>query len=137
MKEVQIFMTKGAHSIMKNFPLPKVFNLNNHACVGLEETIQIMAGHHGLFEFAWDGHTQKPNKDGLNGTQAMADLVNDIVDALKRDGLSDESIRETHIGWVYFWSDSFLRCFVKQKDNSVWILTVTICPPLNKLNSGR
>ena len=137
MKDVQRFLTKGAHSIMKNFPVPKVFNLNNHACVGLEETIRIMAGHHGLFGLAWDGRTQKPNKDGLNGTQAVADLVNDIVDAMKSDGLSEESIRETHIGWVYFWSDSFLRCFVKQKDNSVWILTVTICPPLNEMSSGK
>jgi hypothetical protein len=83
---------------MKNFPVPKVFNLNNHAYVGLEETIRIMAGHHRLFGLAWDGHTQKPNKDGLNGTQTMADLVNDIVDALNSDELSDESIRETHIG---------------------------------------
>ena len=47
-------------------------------------------------------------KDGLNGTQVVADLVNDIVDAMKSDGLSDESIHEAHIGWVYFWSDSFL-----------------------------
>ena len=39
MKDVQRFLTKGAHSIMKNFPVPKVFNLNNHACVGMEETI--------------------------------------------------------------------------------------------------
>ena len=70
---------------------------------------------------------KEPNQYGLNGTQAMADLVNDIVDAMKMDGLSDESIRETSIGWVYFWSDLFLRCFVKQKDNSVWIMTATIC----------
>ena len=70
--------------------------------------IRIMAGHHGLFGFAWDGRTKEPNQDGLNCTQAMADLVNDIVDAMKMDGLSDESIRETSIGWVYFWSDSFL-----------------------------
>ena len=67
----------------------------------------------------------------------VADLVNDIFDAMKSDGLSDESIYGTHIGWVYFWSDSFLRCFVKQKDNSVWILTVTICPPLNEMSSGK
>jgi hypothetical protein len=130
-------LTKGAHSIKKNFLVPKVFNLNNHACVGLEETIQIMAGHHGLFGFAWDGRTQKPNRDGLNGTKAVADLVNDIVGAMKSDGLSEESISETHIGWVCFWSDSFLRWFVKQKDNSAWILTVTIFPPLNEMNSGR
>jgi hypothetical protein len=98
---------------MKNLPVPKVFNLNNHACVGLEETIQIMAGHHGLFGLACDGHTQKPNRDGLNGTKVVTDIVNDIVDAMKSDGLSDDSIFETHIGWVYFWSDAFLRCFVK------------------------
>ena len=61
-----------------------------------------MAGHHELFGFAWDGHTQKPNRDGLNGTKVVTDLVNDIFDAMKSDGFSDESICETHIGWVYF-----------------------------------
>ena len=86
---------------MKNFPVPKVFNLNNHACVGLEETIQIMAGHHGLFGLACDGHTQKPNRDGLNGAKAVADLVNEIFDAMKSDGLSDESIYGTHILGVF------------------------------------
>jgi hypothetical protein len=80
MKDVKQFLTKGAHSIMKNFPVPKVFNLNNHACAGLEETIQVMAGHHGFFGFAWDGHTKKWNRDGLNRTKAVADLVNDIFE---------------------------------------------------------
>ena len=78
-----------------------------------------MAGHLRLFGFAWNGRAQKPNRDGLNGTKAVADLVNDIFEAMKSHGLSDECICEIHIGWVYFWSDSFLRCFVKQKDNSV------------------
>jgi hypothetical protein len=54
-KDVKKFFTNGVHSIMKNFPVPKVFNINNHACVSLEETIRIMAGYHGLFGFAWDG----------------------------------------------------------------------------------
>ncbi len=74
-----------------------------------------MAGHHRLFEFAWDGRTQKLNRDGLNGTKVLADLINDIFDAMKRDGLSAESIYGTHIGWVYFWSDSFLQFFFIQK----------------------
>ena len=126
MKDVKRFFTNGAHSIMKNFPVPEVFNINNHAGVSLEEMMRMMDGHHGLFGFAWDGRTKERNQDGLNGTQAMADLINDIVDAMKMDGLSDESIRETSIGWVYFWSDSFLQCFVKEKDNSVWIMTATI-----------
>ena len=27
---------------------------------------------------------------------------------------------------LIFWSDSFLRCFITQKENSVWIHTVTV-----------
>ena len=30
-----------------------------------------------------------------------------------------------------------MRCFVKQGENSVWIFTATICPPLSEINSGR
>jgi hypothetical protein len=59
-----------------------------------------MAGHHRLFGFACDGCTQKLNRDGLNGTKAVADLVKDIFEDTKSDGLSDECICETHSGWV-------------------------------------
>ena len=41
-------------------------------------------------------------QDGLNGTNAVADLVNDIFEAMKSDGLSYEFICETHIGWLNF-----------------------------------
>jgi len=37
----------------------------------------------------------------------------------------------------YFWSDSFLRSFVKQNNNSVWISTVTISPPADKISTGK
>ena len=52
MKDVKRFFTNGVHSIMKNILVQEVFNINNHACVSLEEMIRIMAGHHGLFGFA-------------------------------------------------------------------------------------
>ena len=58
-KDVKRFFTNGALSIMKNFLVLEVFNINNHACVSLEETIRIMAGHHGLFGFAWDTEAQQ------------------------------------------------------------------------------
>ena len=38
---------------------------------------------------------------------------------------------------VYFWSDSFVRSFVKQNNNSVWISTVTISPPADKISTGK
>ena len=44
--EVRSTLLDGAHSIMKNFPVPKVFSIDGkHAMVGLEETIQLAAGH--------------------------------------------------------------------------------------------
>jgi len=110
-----MILEKGIALHHEEFLSSPVFNLNNHACVGLEETIRMMAGHQGLFGLAWDGHTQKAKRDGLNGIQAIPNRVFDIFDAMKSYQLSDESIRETHIIWVYFWSDSLLQCFVKQK----------------------
>ena len=38
---------------------------------------------------------------------------------------------------LIFWSDSFLRCFIKQKENSVWIHTVTVSPPQVKKSPGN
>ena len=32
------FFTYGMHSILKNFPVQEVFEVNNHACVSLKET---------------------------------------------------------------------------------------------------
>ena len=34
------------------------------------------------------------------------------------------------------WSDTFLWCFIKQKENSLWIITVTVCPLENKKSRG-
>ena len=60
---------------------------------------------------------------------AMDDLFNVIQQRMK-DVKIEEGLRiKTSIGYMIFWSDSFLRCFIKQKDNSVWILTVTVLPP--------
>lgn len=135
--EFNNFVGYKKNSIWNMFPTQRVFIKNKHACVGLKQTILFLAAHHGRFQFAWDAATQTSNKDGLNGTDAVADLVNDIGEAMSKKGMTRKEIRNTNIGWVYFWSDSFLRCFVKQRENSVWIFTVTICPPYTEINSGR
>ena len=140
----------GAHSSMKNFPVPRVFEMSghehgtvhtpcSHACVSPEEVIQIAAGHGVRFNFACDARKEKgqrTNKEGLNGTQAVWDLKNDIVKAMKDAGQSDEDILRTKIGHMCFWSDSFLRCHIKQRENSEWVLTVTICPPESAKSNG-
>ena len=135
--EAQRKFTRGAHSIYKNFPCPKVKTKHGHAYVSLKETIEIMAAHHGRFSFLWDADREVWNREGLNGTTAMADLKDDILKAIKEGPNGEEFAKKCSIGYLYFWSDSFLRCFIKQKDNSVWILTVTICPPYIERWSGN
>ncbi len=121
---------------MKNFPVHEVFEIDNHACVSLIETIRIMAGHGAEYCFAVDkqNRTQEGsdgtnrNREGLNGTKAMDDLIDGINEAMK-EAKENEGIRtKTKIGWLNFWSDGFLNCFTKQRENSVWIITVTVCP---------
>ena len=141
-REMRNIITEGANSIMKNFPAPRVFEIDEHACVDLKEVILIHAGFGAVFNFGVDrrfgkSHSSecddiRTNTMGLNGTKAMSDLIEDVISAMDRAGVKKELRVKTSIGYLIFWSDSFLRCFIKQKENSVWILTVTICPPEDK-----
>ena len=141
--EARNFFTEGAYSLFKYFPVPNVFPIDGHACVSLKQVILIAAGHGAKFNFAHeDGKTKtftNPLTEGLNATKAVEDLVLDVLDAVEKgsDGVSPEERRKTKIGYVYFWSDGFLNCFIKQKDNSVWIFTVTVCPPVEEKSSGK
>ena len=38
-------------------------------------------------------------------------------------------VNNTVFGLIVPWSDGFVSNWVRQKDNNVWINTVTICPP--------
>ena len=51
--------------------------------------------------------------------------------------IDPESAIKTCIGYGYMWTDSFLKCFTKQKDNSVWLLTATISPPMSEISKGE
>jgi hypothetical protein len=50
------------------FPAPSVFTIDNHACVSLKQTIQMLAGHRGGFDFIWDASKSEKSEKGLNGT---------------------------------------------------------------------
>ena len=91
MNGVRRFLTGDAHFIMEIFSVHKVFNLNNHVCASLEDNICIMASHHGEFG-------KKPNKDGLNGIHAVANLIHDIGDTMKSEGITNKAICKTKFG---------------------------------------
>ena len=138
--EARNVLEEGPNSIFKNFPVPKVFEISNHACVSIKQVILISAGHGADFNFGYDAAktNEEQNRQGLNGTRAFRDLVYEVVrhqgPKKAKRSLHEQKIK---IGYIYLWSDGFLNCFIKQKDNNVWIITVTICPPENKKSSGK
>jgi len=73
MAQLRTLITKGAHSVLKNFPAPRVFEIAKHACISLKETIRIMAGLGADYNFAYNAQTDTSNEEGLNGTKAMED----------------------------------------------------------------
>ena len=131
--DIRNMISRGKYSIMKNIPHQRVFTIDNHACVSLRDTFCLMAGYFGGFQFAWDGRTRSRNTEGLNGTQGVGELIKEICEGLLQKGHTKDEIAEWNLGYIFFWSDSFLRCFIKQKENSVWIMTLTICSPKEKL----
>lgn len=138
--DIRRSISDGAYSIMKNFPSQRVFSIAGHACVSLRETFCIMAGHYGGFVFAWDGRApegEERNIDGPNGCKGVRNVCRELMNTLLANGRTREQIRRMQLGWITLWSDSFLNSFIKQKDNSVWLLTATVSPPYDQTNSGN
>ena len=117
MRELKTSLTTAKHAILKNFPVPNVFNIGQHACVGLKETFLFAATHGADFNWAYD--EKKRNKEGFNGTQAMEDLIEKINNDMIESNLTEVYRINTSIGYLIFWSDTFLRCFIKQNENSI------------------
>ncbi len=134
--DVRRLIFRGASSIMKNFPSQRVFSIDGHGCVSLRQTFCIAAGHFGGFQFAWDGGAQERNLDGLNGCNRVGKLCRNTVKTMLANGFTSEEAKRTNLGYITLWSDSFLKSFIKQKDNSVWLLTATISPPSHAASAG-
>ena len=109
------------YGIFGNLPHEEVVLINNHACVSLIGLIQHVYAH-GV-PIGW---TEEPDvaenirrTDNTHGSLAMDRL-------LERMKSFNEGEEPTKYGYLLLWSDGFLRSYVKQKDNNVWILTVTL-----------
>ena len=61
-----------------------------------------------------------PDMRGANGCYS----AQKILAKLKIDNKHPD--KKTAYAYVILWSDSFLKSWVKQKGNSIWILTVTL-----------
>ena len=58
-----------------------------------------------------------------HGCKAM----NELIEKMK---ILNITFIPTKYGSFILWSDGFVRTLVKQKDNNVWIITMTILDPI-------
>lgn len=68
------------------------------------------------------------NRNGIYGTPAAARTLDRLKSRVLENG---GDVNKTVFGLIVPWSDGFVSNWVRQKDNNVWIKTVTICPPAN------
>ena len=99
-----------------------------HAMISIDECIDHMMAHGGKnAKLAFmQNHLGKVDKTGVNGCPAAQRLLEKLRKIVEDNGGDPD---KTAFGYVILWSDGFVNSWVKQKNNSVWVMTVTICPP--------
>ena len=113
----------GHHGIFNNLPAPKVFDISGHACMKIGDILtQHFADGRG-FEFS-ETTTSNRITDGIHGCKAMDLLIAKMKTMGDTSGNYNDV--ECFYGWMTTWSDSFLRSYVKQKMNNVWMHTITL-----------
>ena len=124
--DINKFYMKSVQSIMKNMPVPDIMIRHEHAYVSLVSVID----HH-------LGYGLKSDSLSLYND----DVVSDTIKATKYAQKIRDSVKESvEIGsnplilYLSFWSDDF-DAFTHRKTKSIWIKTVTICPPSDQMTS--
>ena len=119
-------LLEGSSSVMGNIPCPSTEIVDGHVCIRIKDVLAHHLAHARGID--WTSFPDKATGDrierehGIHGSPAMKEL-------LKTLRLVDDHGEVTHIGWYVLWSDGFLRSWIRQKHNNVWILTLTFPDP--------
>lgn len=72
------------------------------------------------------GDVKRRDRAGVFKTPAFDDLLDKLKYKVRLNGGDPE---KTLYGVIVLWSDGFVTSWVKQLDNSCWMVTLTICSP--------
>lgn len=113
-------------AMRRQLPLEGLVKVDKlHAVTSIDRTIDIMMGLGVRPHFTQD-EFGKRDETGINGTVAADEIVQELRELARQNGIDPDTVA---IGWITIWSDSFLASFLKQKKNSAWVLTLTVCNP--------
>ena len=121
-EEADRLCLRGVFSMFAQIPTEQDFEIDGHACISLIAKLKTAFAQGTHFLFMKD--SSGVNSDGFNGTPRVAALLAE----LERNQENQEA-KPAHYGHVMSWSDGYLGCFSRQRDNSYWIFVVRIMPP--------
>ena len=127
--DINKFYTKSKYSIFNALPSPTIHTTAHHAYVTLTSVIDyfLAYGHCPEYITHKDDISQQ---EGISSCkQAIAMQANVQQDAIP--GIVPMIL------YLLFWSDDFEGAMLRKNKKSVWIKTVTICPPHDQVTSTK
>ena len=128
------FYTKSKHSILGNIPSPRAFEKENHSCVSIESIINHLLAF-GV-QFSLINSKQNDDNDQFASSITLTKEATDIKERITRDYPNHIKTGFPLILYVILWSDDFEPNVTRKNRNSVWLKTITICPPENLKTSS-
>ena len=114
---------QNQYSLFKNCVCPPVKEIDQHSCMDIDDLLDYMFAMGTDFDLPLD-HTGTKSESSFNNTKGVQELLHKQMNDIK------EEVRlETCYGHIILWSDSFLLRFLRQRENSIWLLVVRICAP--------
>ena len=121
-RDVYAYCLYGKNAIFSNLPFVPVTVLpGGHAVLSLDSTIDNMMAF-GVDILMMQDENGSVDETGIHGTKIAAKTLHQLR-------LESDDPNNTAFGFFTCWSDGFLTSYVCQKDNSVWILTISFIDP--------
>ena len=118
----------GQYGIFNNLPSPNTHIIGDHACMKISDVLKqhLALGRKIMYTESPSTNPNNPGTRIYNGIHGC-EATDDLIQSMKAYPNSEN--QGIHYAWLTTWSDSFLRSYVKQKSNNVWMYTITLPDP--------
>ena len=120
--EANAILLEGRFGIVANLPHEDVDIKNKCAKISLVGLVRQMCAHGIPIGFTNTPGDVQSQSGGIHRTPTVKELM-------ARMKIQSDDRRDVHRGWCILWSDGFIRSWVRQGKNNVWLLTVTFPDP--------
>ena len=126
--DIKSFHLSNKYSIFQNLPTPKIRMNHDHAYISLVSLID----HFLSFNLEMNYMTCDENNminTGISKCKMALQMRNSVKEELKDSNISPMIL------YINLWSDDFEPNVYRKNRKSIWIKTVSICPPRDKITS--